>query len=81
MAHWLRDESPVFCADDHSACEDLAGELASVGYGLDSHGLLVIEDKESMRSASGIPQTSPMASAAPLPQIPIAMRGSGNARA
>ena len=53
MATWLRDEAPVFCAPDHGACEDLAGELASVGYGLDSQGRLVVEDKDAMRKRLG----------------------------
>jgi len=54
VARWLREEQPVFCADDHGACEDLAGELASVGYGLDSNGCLVVEDKDHMRKRLGM---------------------------
>jgi len=54
VARWLREEHPVFCADDHGACEDLAGELASVGYGLDSNGCLVVEDKDHMRKRLGM---------------------------
>jgi len=53
MARWLREDQPVFCADDRGACEDLAGELASVGYSLESHGLLVVEDKDHMRKRLG----------------------------
>lgn len=53
MAAWLRNDQPVFCAEDHGACEDLAGELASVGYKLDSYGQLVVEDKDSMRKRLG----------------------------
>jgi hypothetical protein len=53
VAQWLRDEAPVFCAEDRGACEDLAGELASVGYSFDSHGLLVVEDKDRMRKRLG----------------------------
>jgi phage terminase large subunit len=53
VARWLREESPVFCAEDRGACEDLAGELASVGYSVDSHGLLVVEDKDRMRKRLG----------------------------
>ena len=53
MARWLRDDQPVFCAEDPGACEDLAGELASVGYGLDSYGQLVVEDKDHMRKRLG----------------------------
>ena len=54
MARWLREEAPVFCAPDRGACEDLAGELASVGYSLDSQGRLVVEDKDSMRKRLGM---------------------------
>jgi len=53
VARWLREEQPVFCADDAQSCEDLAGELASVGYRLDSNGHLVVEDKDSMRKRLG----------------------------
>lgn len=53
VAQWLRDSQPVFCAEDAGACEDLAGELASVGYKLDSYGQLVVEDKDSMRKRLG----------------------------
>jgi phage terminase large subunit len=53
MAQWLRDEAPVFCAPERESCEDLAGELASVGYSLDSHGQLVVEDKDHMRKRLG----------------------------
>jgi hypothetical protein len=53
MARWLREDAPVFCAKDGQACEDLAGELASVTYDLDSAGLLVVEDKDHMRDRLG----------------------------
>ena len=53
VARWLREDAPVFCAPDRGACEDLAGELASVGYRLDSQGHLVVEDKDSMRKRLG----------------------------
>ena len=53
MAEWLRSAQPVFCAEDRGACEDLAGELASVGYSLDSYGQLVVEDKDHMRKRLG----------------------------
>lgn len=53
VAQWLRDSQPVFCAEDAGACEDLAGELASVGYGMDSYGQLVVEDKDHMRKRLG----------------------------
>lgn len=52
-AQWLRDSQPVFCAEDQGACEDLAGELASVGYSMDSYGQLVVEDKDHMRKRLG----------------------------
>jgi hypothetical protein len=53
VAGWLRDEAPVFCAGDRQACEDLAGELASVAYSLNSNGELVVEDKDSMKKRLG----------------------------
>lgn len=53
MAQWLREEQPVFCPPDRHAAEDLAGELASVGYRIDSQGALVVEDKDSMRKRLG----------------------------
>jgi hypothetical protein len=52
-AQWLREAEPVFCAEDRQACEDLAGELASIKYGFNSKGALVVEDKDSMRKRSG----------------------------
>jgi hypothetical protein len=53
MSRWLREDAPVFCAKDRQACEDLAGELASVTYDLDSAGLLIVEDKDHMRDRLG----------------------------
>jgi phage terminase large subunit len=53
VLRWLREEAPVFVATDRQACEDLAGELASVHYGLDSSGCLVVEDKDAMRDRLG----------------------------
>jgi len=53
MACWLRDDAPVFTAPDRQACEDLAGELASVHYRLDSSGCIVVEDKDTMRKRLG----------------------------
>jgi hypothetical protein len=52
-AKWLRDEDPVFCAEDRQACEDLAGELASVAYSLHSDGSLIVESKDDMRKRLG----------------------------
>jgi hypothetical protein len=53
MARWLRDEAPIFGADDRQACEDLAGELACVRYGLDSDGCMVVESKDEMKRRLG----------------------------
>lgn len=53
MARWLREEAPVFCAEDRQACEELAGELASVKYRFDSSGALVVEDKQAMKQRLG----------------------------
>jgi hypothetical protein len=52
-AQWLKEDEPVFCADDRQACEDLAGELASVKYSFNSHGALVVESKDEMRRRLG----------------------------
>lgn len=54
MARWLREEEPVFAADDREACEDLAGELSSVKYRPDSDGCIVVEDKDSMKKRLGV---------------------------
>jgi hypothetical protein len=56
VATWLREEAPVFAwrtPEERQACEDLAGELASVCYTIDSHGLLVVESKDDMRKRLG----------------------------
>lgn len=53
MARWLREDMPVFAAEDREACSDLAGELASVHYSLDSNGRIVVEDKEHMKKRLG----------------------------
>ena len=53
MARWLREEGPVFLAEAREACEDLAGELASVRYRLDSDGCIVVEDKDGMKKRLG----------------------------
>ena len=52
----VREDRPVFAgrtAAERQACEDLAGELASVTYGLDSQGRLVVESKDDMRKRLG----------------------------
>jgi hypothetical protein len=54
MARWLREEAPVFCAEDRQACEDLAGELAAVHYGFASDGCLVVESKDAMKQRLGL---------------------------
>jgi len=54
VAHWLREEAPVFDADDQQACQDLAGELSSVHYRLDSQGRLVVESKDDMKKRLGV---------------------------
>jgi hypothetical protein len=55
-ATWLKDEAPVFAwttAEERQACEDLAGELASVCYALDSTGCIVVESKDAMKKRLG----------------------------
>ena len=46
MADWLREETPALTSAHK---EDLAGELATPKYQLDSSGRIVIESKDSMR--------------------------------
>jgi hypothetical protein len=56
VAKWLREESPVFAwrtPDERQHAEDLVGELSSVAYALDSHGLIVVESKDEMRKRLG----------------------------
>jgi phage terminase large subunit len=53
MKRWLQEEAPVFCPTDRTDGEDLAGELASVAFRPNSNGLLVIEDKDSIRKRLG----------------------------
>jgi phage terminase large subunit len=48
MARWLREDEPAFLID-----KDLAGELASVKYGIDGKGYLVVEQKDQMRKRLG----------------------------
>jgi phage terminase large subunit len=52
MACWLREDEPAFLIDKDMA-EDLAGELASVKYGIDGKGFLVVEMKDQMRKRLG----------------------------
>lgn len=53
LARWLRDEAPVFAAADREAMSDLAGELSSVRYKVDSNGRIVVESKDEMRKRLG----------------------------
>jgi phage terminase large subunit len=53
MKRWLQEDEPVFCATDRAACEDLAGELASVAFKVNSQGLIVVEEKPAMRKRLG----------------------------
>jgi phage terminase large subunit len=49
MARWVREESPSFKGVDKDTAEDLAGELASVKYHIDSSGRIVVESKDEMK--------------------------------
>lgn len=48
MAEWMKG-SPCFMAPQKENSEDLAGELATVRYGLDSSGRMVVESKDAMK--------------------------------
>ena len=49
---WLQKDEPAFCADP-LLCGDLAAELASVKYHLESSGCIVVESKDQMRGRLG----------------------------
>ena len=49
MARWLREEEPSFAGLDSEVAQDLAGELASVRFAIDSSGRTVIEPKDAMK--------------------------------
>ena len=49
MARWLRDDEPSFAGLDPDTAQDLAGELASVRFAIDSSGRTVIEPKDAMK--------------------------------
>lgn len=49
MARWIREDEPSFKALDRDNAEDLAGELASVKYKLNSSGELLVESKDEMK--------------------------------
>ena len=48
-AAWMRDGEPSFAMAPKDHAEDLAGELCSVRYTLDSSGRIVAESKDSMK--------------------------------
>lgn len=50
MRDWLRDAAPCFLADNRDAVQDLAGELSTPKFGPDSHGFIVVESKDAMRT-------------------------------
>jgi len=49
VARWMREGSPAFVAPQKENAEDLAGEIATVRYGIDSSGRLVVESKDQMK--------------------------------
>jgi phage terminase large subunit len=49
---WLARDAPVFCADPLLS-SDLAAELSSTRYTIDSSGCIVVESKDLMRSRLG----------------------------
>lgn len=49
MANWMVNDCPSFRNIDRDIAEDLAGELASVRYAIDSSGRLVVESKDAMK--------------------------------
>jgi phage terminase large subunit len=49
MARWFREEQPSFAGLDPDTAQDLAGELASVRFSIDSSGRTVIESKDQMK--------------------------------
>ncbi|GAN72121.1 hypothetical protein ASY01nite_14070 [Acetobacter syzygii] len=49
MSAWLRDGDASINADSKDNAEDLAAELSTVRYGLDSAGNLVVESKDAMK--------------------------------
>lgn len=50
LADWLKDDKPSFWGVDRDVAEDLAGELASVKYKIDSSGRIVVESKDDMKN-------------------------------
>ena len=53
MQSWMEDDEPTFAGADKDLAENLAGELASVKYSLDSSGRVTIESKKQMKARLG----------------------------
>lgn len=49
MARWVREDGPSFKKLDRDNAEDLAGELSSVKYKINSNGQIVVESKDDMK--------------------------------
>ena len=49
MSRWLREEEVSLAGLDPDTAQDLAGELASVRFSIDSSGRTVIEPKDAMK--------------------------------
>ena len=56
MARWLREDAPVFVADDPQASEDLAGELASVTMGSIATGISWSKTKTYAQAIGAFPR-------------------------
>ena len=50
MKDWVIYDGPSFEGAARDIAEDLAGELASVRYAIDSNGRLVVESKDKMKA-------------------------------
>lgn len=53
MARWFRDEQPSLSGIDRDMAEDIAGEVSTVKYKLDSSGRIVVESKDEMKKRLG----------------------------
>jgi hypothetical protein len=53
MADWFQYEEPTFAGADKQIAEDLAGEVSTVKYRLDSSGKLQIEPKDETKKRLG----------------------------
>jgi hypothetical protein len=49
MSRWFREDEPSFAGADADTAQDLAGEVASVRFTIDSSGRTVIEAKDQMK--------------------------------